>query len=157
MHTSVLLRCSCVIWMLHSLCQPSKYLFFIKWIYCIVSKWEIHSAVQFLSQNLHCCKMSSKKLVTCKKRLEINSNKMLCCSSLYSESVHNFKTVYSLWAYYYKFPAKKKSWRSLLWSDPLSYSSTASVCRTALFKHQWWLIAKCCKWGWAQTWGRLKK
>lgn len=71
-------------------------LFFIKWIYCIVSKWEIHSAVQFLSQNLHCCKMSSKKLVTCKKRLEINSNKMLCCSSLYSESVHNFKTEFTV-------------------------------------------------------------
>lgn len=31
------------------------------------------------------------------------------------------------------------------------------VCRTALLKHQWWLITKCCNWGWVQTWDRLKR
>lgn len=83
------------------------------------------------------------------KRLEMNSNENVVFSSLYSENIHNIVkaelTVCEFVAT--NSQPRKKSWRSLLLTDQVSYSSTASVCRIAFFKQHWWLTAMCCKWG----------
>lgn len=106
--------------------------------------------------------MSSKKLVTCEKRLEINSNKMLWRSSLYSESTPNFvKTAFTVceFAITNSQPKKKKSWRSLLQSDQLSYANTTSVCYVELhclnITGDWPLRAVAA--ADLQTWERLQK
>lgn len=93
--------------------------------------------------------MSWKKLVTCIKETWDNSNENVMFSSLYSENIHNtLRAEFTVCEFVAtNSHPRKKSWRSLLLSDQVSYSSTVGVCRIAFFDQHWGLTAMCFKWG----------
>lgn len=97
--------------------------------------------------------MLSKKLVTCEKRLEINSNKMLWCGSLCSENTHNFvKIEFTVREFDItnSQPKKKRKVGRAYFKVISSHIPTqSSLCRIVLFKHCWWLTTTCCNWGWS--------
>lgn len=112
---------------------------------------EINSAhrKQNLSQNLYCWKMSWKKSATCRKETWNKQQQKCHVAAVCSQKTFiTLKAEFTVCEFVVKnSQLRKKSWRSLLLSNQVSYPSTAGVCRIALFEQHWWLAAMCCKWG----------